>query len=99
MNKSHTVKLMDWIKHRYGEKYKNFISHQTANGEFSQLPMWSMYGDPCKAMEKEALISGASMRNKMLYRTVAGTGRSSRSHAPQFFPLFFPEQDCATSSA
>ena len=59
VNKSHTVKLMDWIKHRYGEEYKNFISHQTANGEFSQLPMWSMYGDPeSKAMEKEALIIG-----------------------------------------
>mmetsp|Transcript_61921 Transcript_61921/g.164550 ORF Transcript_61921/g.164550 Transcript_61921/m.164550 type:complete len:2073 (-) Transcript_61921:147-6365(-) len=71
-SKSHTVKLMDWIKHRYGEEYKNFISHQTANGEFSQLPMWSMYGDPSKAMEKEALITWASMRNQTLYRTVAG---------------------------
>ena len=56
MKKSLTVKLMDWIKNRYGEEYQNFISHQSANGEFSQLPMWSMYEDPSKAIEKEALI-------------------------------------------
>ena len=42
VNKSLTVKLMDWIENRYGEEYKNFISHQSANGDISQLPMWSM---------------------------------------------------------
>ena len=58
VNKSLSVKLMDWIKNRYGEEYKNFTSHQSANGEFSELLMWSMYRDPSKAMEKEALMIG-----------------------------------------
>ena len=58
MNKSHTVKLMDWTKHRYGEEYKNLISHQTANGEFAQLPMWVDVRRPKEGMEKEALIIG-----------------------------------------
>ena len=40
VNKSLSVKLMDWIKNRYGEDYKNFTSHQSANGEFSDLLMW-----------------------------------------------------------
>ena len=64
MNKSLTVKLMDWIKNRHGEEYKNFVSHQSANGEFSQLLMWSMYRDPSKAMEKEALIIGHRCETK-----------------------------------